>query len=125
MSTRGVSIRFSTRGKGLWIFSRSNGNSSVASTNKHMESAKKKRSTVFLFVGFVISGFLLFFYSYTQVDLSLTLSSAGILQSIQKAFQSIGYFQRPLATTIFVGITTLMFGLYGLLLRQIQKGLWI
>ena len=96
----------------------------MASTNKHMESAKKKRSTVFLFVGFVISGFLLFFYSYTQVDLSLTLSSAGILQSIQKAFQSIGYFQRPLATTIFVGITTLMFGLYGLLLRQIQKGLW-
>jgi len=54
----------------------------------------------------------LFLYSYTQVDLSLTLSQVSIWQIIQKNFQQIGWFNRPLSTLLFVSITALMFAYY-------------
>ena len=54
----------------------------------------------------------LFFYSYTQVDLSLTLSQASIWQTIQKSFQQIGYFNRPLSAVLFLVIISLMFSYY-------------
>ena len=47
-----------------------------------------------LFTAFVI-------YSYTQVDLNLTLSNNTIYQSIQSQLTNIGYFNRPLSTIIF------------------------
>jgi len=59
----------------------------------------------------------LLLYSYTQVDLSLTLSKASIFQTIEKAFQYIGYFNRPLSTYLFLGIVGLLFFLYGLFLK--------
>lgn len=52
---------------------------------------------------------LLFLYSFTQVDLGLTLSRASIVQYLQKNFQYIGYFQRPLSTYLFCAIVSLMF----------------
>lgn len=60
----------------------------------------------------------LFLYSYTQVDLSLTFSRASIFQTIEKAFQYIGYFNRPLSTYLFCTILGLMFVFYGLFLRK-------
>lgn len=60
----------------------------------------------------------LFLYSYTQVDLSLTFSRASIFQIIEKAFQYIGYFNRPLSTYLFCTILGLMFVFYGLFLRK-------
>lgn len=69
---------------------------------------------------------LLFFYSFTQIDLSLTFSQASIWQSIQKNFQYIGYFNRPLSTILFISIIILMFAYYVWFLRKaIRKDLKI
>lgn len=61
---------------------------------------------------------LLFFYSFTQIDLSLTLSQVSIWQAIQKNFQYIGYFNRPLSTGIYLVILILMFSYYVWFLRN-------
>jgi len=61
-------------------------------------------SYAFIFV--IIS---LFLYSFTQVDLSLTFSQASILQSVQKSFQQLGYFNRPLSTAIYLLIIFALF----------------
>ena len=76
--------------------------------------------------GFAINGFLLFtialfFYAFTQIDLSLTFSQASVLQSIQKAFQYVGYFNRPLATELFFLIIVGLFTCYILLLDRIRE----
>lgn len=63
----------------------------------------------------------LFLYSFTQVDLSLTLSKASILQSFQKQFQYIGFFQRPTSTLIFVLILLGLFISYFLALHLVKK----
>jgi len=68
-----------------------------------------------------IAAFFFFLYSYTQVDLSLTLSRMSIWQSIQKWFQYIGYFERPLSTGLFLAILVLFFILYAVVLRNVQK----
>jgi len=66
----------------------------------------------------------LFLYSYTQVDLNLTLSQWSIWQNIQKSFQYIGWFQRPLSTALYVGILVLLFLFYGLFLYAVKKKLF-
>ncbi len=48
----------------------------------------------------------LFIYSFTQVDLSLTLSKASIYQTVERYLQQIGFFQRPLSTAIYLTILT-------------------
>lgn len=58
----------------------------------------------------------LFFYSFTQVDLSLTLSKISIWQIIEKNFQYLGFFQRPTSTIIFTLILILMIIFYALFL---------
>jgi len=60
----------------------------------------------------IIASFFLFLYSYTQVDLSLTLSSVSIYQTIEKGFQYIGWFNRPLSTYLYITIFTFLFILY-------------
>ena len=76
-----------------------------------------------LLVLWIISAIALLLYSFTQVDLSLTLSQVSIWQGIQKSFQYIGYFNRPLSTYIFITIIGVMFALYGLTLKLVQKNL--
>lgn len=56
--------------------------------------------------------FSLFLYSFTQIDLSLTLSKASLWQGIQKSFQQIGFFERPQSALIFSVILICMFVLY-------------
>lgn len=65
-------------------------------------------------------GFLLF--SYTQVDLNLTLSRFGLLHSVEQAFQRIGYYQRPAATAIFAAILSLSYLLYAWFLTRVKDG---
>lgn len=84
-----------------------------------------------LFITWILFSIFLFFYSFTQVDLSLTLSRASVLQTIQKSFQYIGYYNRPLSTYIYIGIILFGFGLYVFTLKKIlekklsRKDLWI
>lgn len=62
-----------------------------------------------LFASYVLSLAAFFLYSLTQIDLSLTFSKLSIWQTIEKSFQQIGYFNRPLSTAIFLVILTLLF----------------
>ena len=48
-------------------------------------------------------------YSFTQIDLNLTISSNNIWQTIQKSFQYLGYYQRPLSAFIFIFLTLVFF----------------
>ena len=57
------------------------------------------------------------------MDLSLTLSQVSIWQGIQKFFQQIGYFNRPLSTVLFLVIIGCMFALYGITLSLIRKNI--
>lgn len=68
-----------------------------------------------------ISVVALFFYSFTQVDLSLTLSRASFFQEIQKSFQYIGYFARPLSTYLFIGIILFLYFFYTVLFIKIKQ----
>lgn len=54
----------------------------------------------------------LFLYSFTQVDLNLTLSRWSVWQIFEKFFQHIGYFNRPLSTALFIAISVLLFVFY-------------
>lgn len=71
-----------------------------------------------IFIGcYIVLGVAFLAYSYTQVDLGLTLTHASIWRSIQTWFQHIGYFNRPLSTGIFLTLLAGMFLLYGFALR--------
>lgn len=63
----------------------------------------------------------LFFYSYTQVDLNLTLSAFSIWQVIQTSFQHVGWFNRPLSTTLYVVLLLLLASGYLLLLNAVRR----
>lgn len=69
-------------------------------------------------LSFLLVILFLFFYSFTQIDLSLTLSQVSIWQNIQKSFQYIGYFNRPLSTALFIVLLIFMFGYYFWFLRK-------
>jgi hypothetical protein len=71
---------------------------------------------------FLLTTIALFIYSFTQVDLSLTLSKSSVYQVVEKYLQNIGFFQRPLSTLIFIIILCLMFMIYGLFLFLAKKG---
>lgn len=73
---------------------------------------------------YILSSAALFLYSYTQVDLSLTLSRFSIYQTIEKNFQYIGYYLRPLSTALFVGLVLIFFVLYYIALRKKHLRLW-
>lgn len=65
--------------------------------------------------------FILLIYSYTQVDLNLTLFRAPFWLSFQKWAQNIGYFQRPLSTLLFFVISSLLFVFYFYFLKISNK----
>lgn len=64
----------------------------------------------------------LFLYSYTQVDLGLTLSRNPTINFLQKQFQFVGFFERPLSTYLYVSILILFSVLYIIFLRSAKKG---
>ena len=59
---------------------------------------KSKKYFFSLYIAVIVG---LFFYSYTQVDLSLTFSKVAFLHDIISSFQQIGYFNRPLSAVIY------------------------
>ncbi len=73
---------------------------------------------------YVIASVFLFLYSYTQVDLSLTLSRMSVFQTLEKTFQYVGWYQRPLATALFILLVVLFFSLYWAALRRKNLQIW-
>lgn len=78
-----------------------------------MEGCVQRRMIIL----YAILGIAFFAYSYTQVDLGLTLSQTNIWLSIQQWFQHIGYFERPLSTGLYGGILFVLFLLYWVTLK--------
>lgn len=76
-----------------------------------------------LLLGYFVLIISLIVYSYTQVDLNLTLSSNHLYQSIQYTLTHVGYFNRPLSTTLFLILIAGSFGFYFLVLHLVQKKL--
>ncbi len=64
---------------------------------------------------------LLGIYSYSQIDLNLTLSSQKIFLDFQYWLIQLGYFNRPLSTAIFLILTLLLFVFYIFFLKNITK----
>jgi hypothetical protein len=60
-------------------------------------------------------------YSFTQVDLGLTLTQLPIWQGIQKSFQHIGYYDRELSVQIYISILIGFFILYAYTLYLTKK----
>lgn len=83
--------------------------------------SKPNRAYRWLLLGYVVAGALLLLYSYTQVDLNLTITRLGIVQKIQQGLQYIGYFARPLSTVLYVLLVSVFFGLYGVTLVRAKK----
>jgi len=81
----------------------------------------KLKVNILLCISYLIVVVGLFLYSFTQVDLSLTLSQWSVWQVIQKFFQHIGYFQRPLSSLFFVIIILLLSLFYLLILSAVRK----
>jgi hypothetical protein len=77
----------------------------------------------FPIIGYLLTVVGLFFYSFTQIDLGLTLSKASVWQTAEKFFKNIGYFQRPLSGCLFVGIIFLLFFFYLAILRLVHRGI--
>ncbi|MDO8582916.1 MAG: glycosyltransferase family 87 protein [bacterium] len=63
----------------------------------------------------------MFFYSFTQIDLGLTISQASVWQTAEKLFKNIGYFQRPLSSYLFVGLILSLFFFYLMILYRVHK----
>lgn len=82
-----------------------------------------KKIVSLLFFCYCAVSLLLFFFSYTQVDLNLTLSKVSLWQSIQKSFQFIGFYERPLATGWYIAVLIFFYLLYFMIVRLCQKHL--
>lgn len=75
----------------------------------------------FLFGLLAIGYALLAIYSFSQIDLNLTLSSNVAYQAFQKQLILLGYFNRPLSTAIYIGLTFLLFTSYLLLIKFVKN----
>lgn len=74
-----------------------------------------------LMIGYLFVGILTVLFSYTQVDLSLTLSKYPLLYSVQQSLQHWGYFRRTQTAVFFAGIIFALFALYIWAVRSASK----
>jgi len=74
-----------------------------------------------IFVSYILIFLLLFLYSFTQIDLGLVLSRYPFFYQIEKSFQYIGYFNRPLSTGIYLFILSALTILYSFALLFAEK----
>src|SRR3989338_9660250 len=72
----------------------------------------------FLIFLWLVTCSLLLIYSFSQLDLNLTLSSHSVYQSFQQQLTYLGYFNRPLSTAIYIFIVLLLAISYWLLHRS-------
>ena len=72
--------------------------------------------------GFWLLAAVFTLYSYSQIDLNLTLSSNFLYQSFQQQMIKLGYFNRPLSAFIYLILVILLFANYYLLIVLTKKG---
>ncbi len=74
-----------------------------------------------LFVIYIIILLLFSIYSYSQIDLNLTLFTNSIYQSFQTQLIQLGYFNRPISTGIYSILIFLLFIYYFLSLWLVER----
>ena len=79
------------------------------------------QKTDWLSLSWILIIFGLFIYSFTQIDLGLTLTQLSVWQVIQRNFQYIGYFNRPLSTLIYLFLVIILFILYYLIIKSADR----
>lgn len=82
---------------------------------------KNRKKAVLFFVPPLILICAFFLYTYSQIDLNLTLSSNQGYQQIQRMLIELGYFQRPLSTWIYFLLLTGLCCMQGFILYACQK----
>lgn len=75
-----------------------------------------------LYVIYPVILFALSIYSYSQIDLNLTLSSNPLYQSIQHQLILLGYFQRPLSTLVISVLLVLLYLFYIRIIILVKNG---
>lgn len=80
-----------------------------------MTKSTSRRSYI-LFAFYALILCVLFAFSLTQIDLSLTLSNISLLYGVQDFFQYIGFFNRPFATEWYVILLVMYYVSYILFL---------
>lgn len=65
--------------------------------------------------------FLYTIYSYSQIDLNLTLSNNTFYQKVQNMLIQLGYYERPLSAFIFIIILLGMYGVYFIILKLLKR----
>ncbi len=79
-----------------------------------------------MILGYLLVLLALSVYSYSQIDLNLTLFQNSGFLAFQKVMIQLGYFNRPASTVIFVVLLLTLFMFYLLLLRQKKApNLWV
>jgi len=71
--------------------------------------------------GFWLLAFIFTLYSYSQIDLNLTLFSNHFYQAFQQQMIKLGYFNRPLSASIYLILIILLFANYYLLIVLTKK----
>lgn len=84
-------------------------------------SASFPRDWMLIVSGYLFVLFLLAVYSYSQIDLNLTLASHPVYQTVQRELLYLGYFNRPLSAWIFVGVLAGLYVLYLYILARVSK----
>lgn len=75
------------------------------------------------YIVWIIGAVLLLFYSFTQIDLSLTLNKVPVWITIQQYYKQIGWFDRATSFVLFSRIMIFLGGLYVWSLYIVKKGL--
>lgn len=84
-------------------------------------TANMKNSFWFLVGGYWLVLLGLTIYSYSQIDLNLTLSSNQFYQNIQKELIYLGYFNRPSSAFIYLILFFLLFTFYFFFFNAVKK----
>jgi len=77
-----------------------------------------RRPLIFVYFFFIVA---LFLYSFTQVDLGLSMTKMSLAANIQRGFQYVGYFNRPLSAVIYLFVLLGLFISYGVFMYSVKK----
>lgn len=70
---------------------------------------------------YTLAQLVLIIYSYSQIDLNLTLSSNQTYQYFQSKLIQLGYFNRPISTLVYLFLLLLLFSFYFLFLIRVNR----
>ncbi len=90
-----------------------------ASTHTHLDLRSSDRIGIGVYFVAIV---LLLLYSFTQIDLNLTISTVPLVTRIVDVFRYVGYFNRPLSTVLFAIIILALTAGYIWLIHMAKEG---